>query len=1298
LISNTLGAHTWKARAKNASGTGPWSTAWSFTIVAGAPTVAPALIAPANGATVNAKQTVAYTVTVKDQNGNPIGGAKVVGQDEIAKTSFETSLTGFDGKVNYQTGVIPQGTVNGVTYNITFRAIKSGYTDSPILSRQVQVSHTQTTAPYISISPNNQLSFATQNNGILPNSQTLTITNTGGGILNWTVSNIPSWLNVTPASKTSNNTQIQIQPNTTSLNPDQSPYSSILQFNSSNATNSPQNINVRYEIQGSASSTQLTFGTVTIYANSFSEVSSGVKRATGNVTINHILCFSGSIDINMSELTLTGDCEIYINNVPNKGMVTLYDGQFNFGIFGQEGRITKLADYLAKTYLSIAGFKVNISDITLLSDGVRIKGGLDFKSQFGIEVEVSTLEVTKSSGLRIAGGITIDKVTLNNAVQLENLVIQFDQIENSFNCSAFIKTKAIGVGGGFGMLGGHLDFVEVKVELSTGIPIGATGLSLYGLGGGIYGLASSPTYFKLNADISSSDPLISKIFLLKNVGLTYTVPSSFTGNGEFYLFQKYSLANAYMTLTIPSYLEIGGGVNVGGYLIADAKLGVQFPPNSLVYGSLIGKLVIPDQSGWPYDWISIAHPLPWELARTDNYLKNLSIWGSLTVSNPIPFFPDLKLSYSLDCEPVLNGLSPKFNLGENSENLNPKLFGAAISQNKTLNKQNRFEGLGLPISRTKLNKYLSFKSSSLVGASSMLQTIPIKDDWSRLIFRLEGSAITPQTSLIRPDSIKFTPLDAARNSAYGISYLESISEHKAFWIIENPLKGDWRIENVDNSNSVLDVFGFISPISINVTEPSIDGSSGRIEWIDSGSPDSARISLYYDRDNAGLDGVLIAENIRPINGRNSYIWNCANVQSGSYYIYALIEDGRNGTRSSYSQGKIIVQSNIPMPSDFTANLVDTTIDLKWKLPSNSGSVINGFLIRYKDVNAPSLQGSFSVNNTNETVFGNLVPGRNYQFSISSIDSGKITSAEAWSNTVHYVSTLKNNIPSLRINYENALQAKVELPYILKPIASDLDGDGLLFSLISSPSGMKINSFTGEINWTPTLDQIGNHEISLRVADGKGGADSIRYTVNVEQPNRPIIAISRPTYSLSQSLAIITVSDNDANQNSLLFDEINLDLKYKSTFIKIILKESQANNGIFLGSIDLKDFSLAVGDTVQVIYINQIGETVSVPLVWEDNVTKVDQEINLPGVFELSQNYPNPFNPNTMIKYSIPHASIVKMKIYDILGREIATLINEMKSAGRYTVTFNATKMSSGVYFYQLQAGAYSETKKLLLLK
>ena len=98
-------------------------------------------------------------------------------------------------------------------------------------------------------------------------------------------------------------------------------------------------------------------------------------------------------------------------------------------------------------------------------------------------------------------------------------------------------------------------------------------------------------------------------------------------------------------------------------------------------------------------------------------------------------------------------------------------------------------------------------------------------------------------------------------------------------------------------------------------------------------------------------------------------------------------------------------------------------------------------------------------------------------------------------------------------------------------------------------------------------------------------------MNVEQPTGPVITFSRYTYSFSQSLAIITVSDHDANKNSLVVDEINVNLKYKNTFGKIILRESQANNGIFMGSIDLKEFSLTVGDTVLLTYINQIGKTV-----------------------------------------------------------------------------------------------------------
>ena len=85
-------------------------------------------------------------------------------------------------------------------------------------------------------------------------------------------------------------------------------------------------------------------------------------------------------------------------------------------------------------------------------------------------------------------------------------------------------------------------------------------------------------------------------------------------------------------------------------------------------------------------------------------------------------------------------------------------------------------------------------------------------------------------------------------------------------------------------------------------------------------------------------------------------------------------------------------------------------------------------------------------------------------------------------------------------------------------------------------------------------------------------------------------------------------------------------------------------------------------------------------------------------YSLSQNYPNPFNPTTTIKYSIPKLSFVTIKIYDVLGSEVATLVNEEKPVGNYELTWNAAKLSSGVYFYQLKAGNYVETKKMILMR
>ncbi|WP_290660910.1 T9SS type A sorting domain-containing protein [Ignavibacterium sp.] len=102
------------------------------------------------------------------------------------------------------------------------------------------------------------------------------------------------------------------------------------------------------------------------------------------------------------------------------------------------------------------------------------------------------------------------------------------------------------------------------------------------------------------------------------------------------------------------------------------------------------------------------------------------------------------------------------------------------------------------------------------------------------------------------------------------------------------------------------------------------------------------------------------------------------------------------------------------------------------------------------------------------------------------------------------------------------------------------------------------------------------------------------------------------------------------------------------------------------------------------------------------VTDVEDEKQIPTEFALEQNYPNPFNPSTKIRFSIPNVgtelALSVLKVYDILGNEVATLVNEEKPAGVYEVEFNASQLSSGIYFYKLSAGSFTEIKKMTVLK
>lgn len=141
-------------------------------------------------------------------------------------------------------------------------------------------------------------------------------------------------------------------------------------------------------------------------------------------------------------------------------------------------------------------------------------------------------------------------------------------------------------------------------------------------------------------------------------------------------------------------------------------------------------------------------------------------------------------------------------------------------------------------------------------------------------------------------------------------------------------------------------------------------------------------------------------------------------------------------------------------------------------------------------------------------------------------------------------------------------------------------------------------------------------------------------------------------------------------------------------------------------VNLKEIGNTKARLRLVVEDNAKGEYTISNILYDskENLTKESYEnitlkVNgIPAQYYLSQNYPNPFNPTTTINYQLPKDEHVTIKVYDMLGKEITTLVNEFKTSGNYNIKFDGSNLSSGVYLYEIEAGNFSDTKKLVLIK
>ena len=230
-------------------------------------------------------------------------------------------------------------------------------------------------------------------------------------------------------------------------------------------------------------------------------------------------------------------------------------------------------------------------------------------------------------------------------------------------------------------------------------------------------------------------------------------------------------------------------------------------------------------------------------------------------------------------------------------------------------------------------------------------------------------------------------------------------------------------------------------------------------------------------------------------------------------------------------------------------------------------------------------------------------------------------------------------------------------------------------------GLIVKTTNGGDNWTSITSGTTNELRSIFFATNTIGYIAGRYGTFLKTTSSGNNWFSLPTgNSYSYWSVCFTSIDTGYISSNVIYKTINGGINWETQTVP----SSVPLNSICFAGLDT---GFVAGNSGVILKTVTGGTT---------DIAKVSNEI--PNEFVLFQNFPNPFNPTTTIKFSIPQKGLVKLVVYDMLGKEVATLVNDEQTAGNYEVTFDASKLTTGVYFYKITSGDFSDVKKMILVK
>jgi len=348
---------------------------------------------------------------------------------------------------------------------------------------------------------------------------------------------------------------------------------------------------------------------------------------------------------------------------------------------------------------------------------------------------------------------------------------------------------------------------------------------------------------------------------------------------------------------------------------------------------------------------------------------------------------------------------------------------------------------------------------------------------------------------------------------------------------------------------------------------------------------------------------------------------------------------------------------------------------------------------------------------------------NSEENISDFFTFKVADSEGDSTALHTFSITVNNIndpPEIiglpHIVIKEDLPASIAISELLELVTDPDDPDSTLtVSLICTDSNLEITQSEGYCQVCGCENWFGISQLCFRVSDGENTVDSL-FTISVESVNdKPVLNVLTSEISFinteNYELELLGCGSDIETPDSLLvygFDIESDSVHFNFNHDTCVLTLSANNN--YAGSTNL---TITLFDRDGGGIQHQISVTVTT------DPTGINDLNGIPAEYELAQNYPNPFNPTTVIRYGIPSSVMlnsvqhlngqtpdqarsdntqVTLRVYDILGNQVATLQNGTQSPGYYERTWNAGNVSSGIYFYMLDAGSFRDVKKMILIK